>query len=79
MPCVGSRRVIFPLLPRTCCVPMRIPERQGLPASGYLDMQGNVWGAIVQGGDAWCDVVLVNTEGGRESTVRVTRLLPGEV
>lgn len=50
-----------------------------LAASGYLDMQGNVWGAIVQGGDAWCDVVLVNTEGGRESTVRVTRLLPGEV
>lgn len=50
-----------------------------LATSGYLDMQGNVWGAIVQGGDAWCDVVVVNTEDGRESAVRVARLLPGEV
>ena len=50
-----------------------------LAASGYLDIQGNVWGAIVQGGGAWCDVVLVNTEDGRKSAVRVTRLLPGEV
>lgn len=50
-----------------------------LAASGYLDMRGNVWGAIVQGGSAWCDVVLVSTEGGSKSTVRVVRTFAGAV
>lgn len=48
-----------------------------LGASGYLDMYGNVWGALVRGGDAWCDVVLVSTEDGEQSVVRVARVLAG--
>lgn len=68
-----------------------------LLASGYLDLRGNVWGAViradvVQGAsaasgeaatdgsrdsgslDAWCDVVLVSTDDGAESTVRIARM-----
>ncbi len=45
--------------------------------SGYLDLRGNVWGAILRNSDAWCDVVLVSTEDGSESAVRVVRFLPG--
>lgn len=50
-----------------------------LGASGYLDMYGNVWGALVRRGDAWCDVVLVSTEDGEQSVVRVARVLAGSV
>lgn len=68
-----------------------------LLASGYLDLRGNVWGAVIRadvvpgasaasgeaatGGsrdsgslDAWCDVVLVSTDDGAESTVRIARM-----
>lgn len=47
-----------------------------LATSGYLDLMGNAWGAVVQGGSDWVDIVLVTTEGGTSSTVRVARLLP---
>ena len=50
-----------------------------LGASGYLDMYGNVWGALVRRGDVWCDVVLVGTEDGEQSVVRVARVLAGSV
>lgn len=50
-----------------------------LTTSGYLDMHGNVWAAIVRGGDAWCDVVLVSTEDREESSVRVARVFAGAV
>lgn len=74
-------------------------ERGGahLLASGYLDLRGNIWGAVIRadvaqgansasgeaatGGsrdsgslDAWCDVVLVSTDDGAESTVRIARM-----
>lgn len=71
-----------------------------LLASGYLDVRGNVWGAVVRkaaaqdGGSAdsrgegrsardeperqvWCDVVLVSTNDGQESVVRVARVHGG--
>ena len=48
-----------------------------LVASGYLDLKGNVWGAVLRGGTTWCDVLLVTTEDDALSRVRVTRVLPG--
>lgn len=45
-----------------------------LIANGYLDLSGNVWGAVVQGGAAWCDVILVSTEDDETSAVRIARL-----
>lgn len=46
-----------------------------LVTSGYLDLKGNVWGALVQGGTDWVDMVVVTTaEDGDETTVRVARL-----
>lgn len=47
-----------------------------LVASGYLDLRGNVWGAVLREGTAWCDVLLVTTEDDAVSRVRVTRVLP---
>ncbi|MDM8302457.1 hypothetical protein [Collinsella tanakaei] len=46
-----------------------------LVTSGYLDLKGNVWGALAQGGTDWVDMVVVTTtEDGGETTVRVARL-----
>lgn len=47
-----------------------------LVASGYLDLKGNVWGAVLRDGAAWCDVLLITTEDDSVSRVRVTRVLP---
>lgn len=47
-----------------------------LVASGYLDLKGNVWGAVLREGSVWCDVLLVTTEDDAVSRVRVTRVLP---
>lgn len=44
--------------------------------SGYLDLKGNAWAAVMQGAAGWSDVVLVRTEDDTVSSVRVTRLLP---
>lgn len=50
-----------------------------LVTSGYLDLKGNVWGALVQGGTDWVDMVVVaTTEDGGETTVRVARLRADE-
>ncbi|MDY2777444.1 MAG: hypothetical protein SOU51_03615 [Collinsella sp.] len=47
-----------------------------LVSSGYLDMFGNAWGAIVCDGDRRVDLVLVTTdEADADSVVRVVRLL----
>lgn len=46
-----------------------------LVASGYLDLKGNVWGAVLRERTAWCDVLLVTTEDDAVSRVRVTRVL----
>lgn len=47
-----------------------------LVTSGYLDMSGNVWGAVVWDGEHWADVVLVTqTPGEREVAVRVARMM----
>lgn len=52
-----------------------VPE-VSLVTSGYLDILGNMWGAVVRGGDAWVDVVYVTAnEEGNETTVRIVRLL----
>lgn len=47
-----------------------------LVASGYLDLKGKVWGAVLREGTTWCDVLLVTTEDDAVSRVRVTRVLP---
>ena len=53
-----------------------------LMTSGYLDLKGNAWGAIVRGGEEWVDIVLIvtaETEPGAEdlSSARVVRLAAG--
>lgn len=53
----------------------RVPSVD-LIASGYLDLKGNVWGAVLRGGTLWCDVLLVSTEDDAVSRVRVTRTIP---
>lgn len=47
-----------------------------LKMSGYLDIKGNVWGAIVLDGRGWVDIVYVTTEDDASSTVvRIARML----
>ncbi len=53
----------------------RVPSVD-LIASGYLDLKGNVWGAVLRGGTSWCDVLLVSTGDDAVSRVRVTRTTP---
>lgn len=47
-----------------------------LVVSGYLDLKGNVWGAVLRGGASWCDMVLVTTEDDAVSRVQITRVPP---
>lgn len=54
-----------------------------LATSGYLDLKGNAWGAVLRGGEGWADVVTVAGEGpaaagGERSRARVVRLWPQE-
>lgn len=47
-----------------------------LATSGYLDLRGNVWAALVQDARGWADVVTVTSAADDGSaTVRVARLL----
>lgn len=49
-----------------------------LMTSGYLDLKGNAWGAIVLDECGWVDIVTVVAEEGNEaSTARVTRISSG--
>lgn len=50
-----------------------------LVTSGYLDLEGDAWGAVVQGGSSWVDIVVVSTEDDETSTARVVRLVPDSV
>ena len=53
----------------------RDADGTSLAMSGYLDLQGNLWGAVVRGGSDWVDVVVVSAaEDARETCVRVVRL-----
>ena len=49
-----------------------------LATSGYLDLKGNVWGAVIQS-DEWVDVVVVAASGEEDAderaTARVVRLV----
>lgn len=46
-----------------------------LMTSGYLDLKGNAWGAIVLDECGWVDIVtVVAEEGNKASTARVTRI-----
>lgn len=51
-----------------------------LAASGYLDLKGNAWGALLRGDAGWVDVVTVwaasADDRDRGSRVRIVRLLP---
>ena len=48
-----------------------------LALSGYLDIKGNVWGAIVRDGRGWVDMVTVAADVGDASCrLRVVRLAP---
>ena len=50
-----------------------------IATSGYLDMKGNVWGAVMRD-VAWVDVVVVRANAdGASSTAQVVRLHPAEV
>lgn len=53
-----------------------VPTAQ-LALSGYLDIKGNVWGAIVRDGRGWVDMVTVAAEAGDASCrLRAVRLVP---
>ena len=53
-----------------------VPTAQ-LALSGYLDIKGNVWGAIVRDGRGWVDMVTVAADTGDASCrLRVVRLTP---
>lgn len=53
-----------------------VPTAQ-LALSGYLDIKGNVWGAIVRDGRGWVDMVTVAADVGDASCrLRVVRLVP---
>lgn len=48
-----------------------------LATSGFIDIKGNVWGAVVEDGRGWVDVVTVTeAPDGASSTARVIRMLP---
>lgn len=48
-----------------------------LATSGYIDIKGNVWGAVIEDGRGWVDVVTVTeAPDGASSTARVIRILP---
>lgn len=48
-----------------------------LALSGYLDIKGNVWGAIVRDGRGWVDIVTVAADAGDASCrLRAVRLAP---
>lgn len=50
-----------------------------LETSGYLDIKGNVWGAIVLDTRGWVDVVYVTTsDDASETIVRIARMTGGE-
>ena len=53
-----------------------VPTAQ-LALSGYLDIKGNVWGAIVRDGRGWVDMVTVAADTGDASCrLHVIRLSP---
>ena len=53
-----------------------VPTAQ-LALSGYLDIKGNVWGAIVRDGRGWVDMVTVAADTGDASCrLRAVRLVP---
>ena len=53
-----------------------VPTAQ-LALSGYLDIKGNVWGAIVRDGRGWVDMVTVAADVGDASCrLRAVRLAP---
>ena len=53
-----------------------VPTAQ-LALSGYLDIKGNVWGAIVRDGRGWVNMVTVAADVGDASCrLRVVRLVP---
>lgn len=48
-----------------------------LALSGYLDIKGSVWGAIVRDGRGWVDLVVVAAdEGDASCRLRAQRLVP---
>lgn len=50
-----------------------------LACSGYLDIKGNAWGAVVWCPPDWVDVVYITVpDGGSASTVRIVRLSPDD-
>lgn len=44
--------------------------------SGYLDLKGNAWGALVECGSDWVDVVTVMEDAEGMGTARVVRMSP---
>lgn len=50
-----------------------------LETSGYLDIKGNVWGAIVLDTRGWVDIIYVTTsDDASETVVRIARMTGGE-
>lgn len=47
-----------------------------LMSSGYLDLAGNVWAALLRHGSGAVDIMTVSTADGKSSEVRIARLEP---
>ena len=78
-PCASvefEERASLPVLAEDVLKAYAHTRTASLVASGYLDLKGNVWGAVLREGTTWCDVLLVTTEDDAVSRVRVTRVLP---
>lgn len=56
----------------------RAEQGTSLVTSGYLDLKGNVWGAVVVKSGMWSDIVVISQmdgdEGSGQSLARISRL-----
>lgn len=64
-----------PALAETVLAAYRDDDAASLMASGYLDLSGNAWAALLWDGSRWVDVVSV-VSSGEGATARIVRMLP---
>lgn len=64
-----------PVLAEAVLAAYRDDGSASLMASGYLDLSGNAWAALLWDGSRWVDVVSV-VSSGEGATARIVRMLP---
>lgn len=74
--CSWSSDQAIDKLARSVLLAYRDLSHVQLATSGYLDLKGNAWGAIVFDPNGWVDIVTVAAEeGDASSTARVVRMV----